>query len=115
MGRPRRGLAGGAGVADPAGGDAHRHGRRCEEAKGGRRRPPREEVRRPPRSLARTSRRAPAVARARGKGEGREGNGTTMRGGAGWRSSPRDTCTAVDAGAGVVAGGERELKETRRM
>jgi len=48
-------------------------------------------------------------------GEGREGSATTMRGGAGWRSSPRDTCTAVDAGAGVVAGGERELKETRRM
>jgi hypothetical protein len=38
-----------------------------------------------------------------------------MRGGAGWRSSPRDTCTAMDVGAGVVAGSERELKETRRM
>jgi hypothetical protein len=38
-----------------------------------------------------------------------------MRGGAGWWSLPRDTCTAVDAGAGVVAGGERELKETRMM
>ena len=42
-------------------------------------------------------------------GERRQGSG------AGWRSSPRDTCTAVDAGAGVAAGGERELKEKRRM
>jgi len=60
--------------------------------------------------------RTPATARRPSPArEGREGSGTTMRGGAGWRSLPRDTCTAVDAGAGVVAGGERELKETRTM
>ena len=48
-------------------------------------------------------------------GERRRGSGATRRGGSGWRSSPRDTCTVVDAGARVAAGGERDERDEKNV